>query len=66
MPFVRHRKLPRALSLIHNVGDQAQIVLDEHIPGVQIPLFGQGQVVSFLLLRQGPWKAPGGQLQSVQ
>ena len=66
MPFVRHRKFPRALSLIHKVGHQAQVAFDEDIPGLQVSGGGQGQVVPLLLGGEGPGKAAGGKLQRAQ
>ena len=66
MPFVLHRKFPRALSLIHNVRHQTQIALHQNIPGLQVSLGGQLQVVALLLLGQRTGKAAGGKLQRVQ
>ena len=66
MPFVLHRKFPRALSLIHNMGDQAEVAFYEHIPRVQVALGCQVQIVLLLLPGQGPGEAAGGKLQSIQ
>ena len=66
MPFVLHRKFPRALSLIHNMGDQAEVPFYENIPGVQVALGCQIQVILLLLPGQGPGEAPGGKLQRIQ
>ena len=45
--------LIRGLGIVflHDVGHQAQIALDEHIPGIQIPLGRQLQIVLLLLRR---------------
>ena len=66
MPFVLHRKFPCALSLIHDVGNQAQVALDEDVPCLLVPGGGQGQGVPFLLGGEGPGKAAGGRLQGLQ
>ena len=66
MPFVLHRKFPRALSLIHNMRHQAQVPLNQYIPRLQIPLPAAQKKPAFLLLCQGLGEAPGGQLQGAQ
>ena len=66
MPFVRHRKLPWALSLIHDVRHQAQIAFNEDVSGVQISLVGKLYVIALLLPGQRLGEGAGGQLQRVQ
>ena len=66
MPFVRHRKFPCALSLIHDMGHQAEVAFYENVAGLQITLSGALQIMPLLLLRQGPGEASGGQLQGIQ
>jgi len=51
---------PFASSLIHNVGHQAEISLDEDIAGFFVALGCQGQVVAFFLGGQGLWEGAGG------
>ena len=60
--------LVRGLGIVffHNVGDQAQVALDENIAGIQIPLLGQFQVVLLLLGGEGLGEAAGGKLQGIQ
>ena len=53
----------RASTLLHNVGNQAQVALDENVPGLQIPLGASVQQFPFLLFGQGFWEAAGLQLQ---
>ena len=57
MPFVLHRKFPRALSLIHDVRHQAQISLDQDIARLQIAVFRPLQ--QFGLLRGGEREGKG-------
>ena len=66
MPLVLHRKLPRALSLIHDMGHQAEVAFYENVAGLQITLSGALQIMPLFLLRQGPGKTSGGQLQRIQ
>ena len=66
MPFVLHRKLPRASSLIHDVGHQTKVALDEDVAGVFVSGAGKGQVVALLLGGEGPGEASGRELQGAQ
>ena len=66
MPFVLHRKFPRALSLVHDVGHQAKVAFDEDVSGIFVSGGGKGQVVPLLLGGEGPGEASGGQLQGIQ
>ena len=52
--------------LLHNVGDQPEIALNEHIPGGDISLDPQIQIVPFFFGGQRPGERPGLQLQRVQ
>ena len=45
--------------LLHNVGHQAQVVLDELVAGLQVPLGGQLQAAALLLRLQGAGKGAG-------
>ena len=66
MPFVLHRKLPRALSFLHNMGHQAEVAFHQDIAGLHVPLGGEGQVAAFFFLGQRFGKAAGGQLQRLE
>lgn len=61
-PTVLHRNSPRALSLIHNVGDQAKVTLHKNVPGFYIALGRAGEVEAFFLLGQRFGEASGGEL----
>ena len=50
--------------LLHHVGHQAQVVLNERVPGGQVPGGGPLQAVPLLLRPQGPGEgAPAGEAQ---
>lgn len=65
MPFVLHRKLPQALSLIHDMSHQAEVPLHQDIPGLHISLGRKGKIMAFLFLGQGLGKAAGRKLQGI-
>lgn len=66
MPFVLHRKFPRALSLIHDMCHQAEVAFDEDIPCLQVPLGSEGEIVLFLLRAQRLGEASCAQLQGIE
>ena len=66
MPSVRQRKFARASILLHNMRHEAQVALDQHVPGIQIPLCRFVQIIAFFLLRQGFGERAGLKLQGVQ
>ena len=66
MPFVLHRKFPRALSLIHHMGHQPQVSFHQNVSCLQVPLRRQFQIMPLLLGAQGFGKASGMELQGVK
>ena len=40
----------------HNMGHQAQVAFDQHIPGIQISRLGQSKITAFFFRRQWFWK----------
>lgn len=59
-PFSCHRKYLRASILLHDVGHQAEIALDEDVAGGQVALGCQSHVVPFFFRGQGFWKGRTG------
>lgn len=55
----------RASNLLHDMGDQAEIALDEDVPGFRVALPGQSQVVLLLLGGEGLGEAACGELQGI-
>lgn len=53
----------RASILLHHMGHQAQVALNEDIPGIQVPLGREGQVVFLLFFGQRFGKASRLKLQ---
>ena len=66
MPFVLHRKLPQALSLIHHMGHQATISFYEDISRLQVSLGRERQIKAFFFLRQRFWEAAESKLEGVK
>ena len=66
MPFVLHRKFPRALSLIHHMGHQAKISFYEDISRLQVSLGRERQIKAFFFLRQRLGEAAGSELVGVK
>jgi hypothetical protein len=62
VPYVFHRRLPFASSVVHNMRYQAQVSFNENVSGFQIPLTASFQIVLLFLRRQGFREASGGEL----
>lgn len=64
LPSVRHRKSPRASSVLHHMGHQPQVSFHQNISRLQVSLGGQGQIMLFL--RQRLREAPGVELERIK
>lgn len=65
-PSVPLETLPSASSHIHDMRHQAQVPLDQDVPGLQIPLGCPLQIMLLLLRCQRLREAAGGESQGVQ
>ena len=65
LPAMVQKIFACASTVLHNMGNQAQVALDEYVAGTNVTLGSQIQIIPLLLGGQGFWKTAGLQLQGI-